>query len=382
VSKFVKVILEAQHAVGHEEPRGIGHYSINLIQALLRRKAFEYELTYFDYNREIGNYQRAEKYFGGFNIPMYECNELDYRIASRDNNVWSAKSYNEWTKTSGDIYHFMNPVSIPTKLNGKMIVTVHDVNWELNPDMVSELLKPLFKLSMKRIEKTCPHIIAGSQSARSQLLQYSNVSAEQISVIYQSYDEENIFYDNSCVCDIVDGDYLFYVGALAPNKNIDRIMNAFNIIAYKHKDLKLIIAGKSTWDDTTAIYNAINSSQFRERIIMPGYVSVEKKRQLYSNALCFVFPSLHEGFGIPVLEAMACGCPVITADNTSLPEVGGDAAIYVNAYNTEQLAHEMERVVDSENLREELRQKGFKQSKKFSWEKTAQRVENIYNKLR
>ncbi|WP_313260587.1 glycosyltransferase family 4 protein [Lacrimispora sp.] len=375
----MKVILEAQHAVGHPQPRGVGHYSINLIQALLRRNMFDYELTFFDYNREVGNLERAEKYFGKFGVPFRECNDLDYRIASRDDNVWLT-SYNDWTRTRGGVYHFTSPVSIPLKLDGKMIVTIHDIIWRSHPGMISAHASELLDMSLARIEKVQPYIIADSESARSQILEFTSVPSERISVAYLSYDEENIFPDKEKASYIVEGEYLLYLGAFETNKNIVRIIKAFNSIADKYRELKLVLAGKPVWDNEywEQIKVAISNSPFNKRIVLPGYVDIETKRRLISNALCFVFPSICEGFGIPVLEAMACGCTVITADNTSLPEVGGDAVVYVNAYNEEQLAYEIERVVSSESLRKDMIVKGFVQAKRFSWEKTAGQVESVY----
>ena len=369
----MKVILEAQHAVGHVQPRGVGHYSISIIQALLRRKTFDYELTFFDKGREMGNRERAFKYFGEYGVPMRECNELDYRTASRDNGVWDIKNYNEWTGTDGDVYHFMNPISIPSKLKGKAVVTVHDMNDESH----SEHTLSLFKTGFERIKAIKPFIITDSESSRSQVLQYTSVPAERIAVVYLSYDEDNLFPDPE-PSPAAGGRYFLYLGAFAANKNIERIVEAFNITAEKHKDIKLVLAGKPFWHKTDVIYQKIAVSPFRERITTPGYVDAETKRRLMSNAVCFLFPSLCEGFGLPVLEAMACGCPVITADNTSLPEVGGDAAVYVDAYSTEQLAFEMDRVASSVSFCEELRQKGFAQCKKFSWDKTAAETEEVY----
>ncbi|BCK01204.1 glycosyltransferase family 4 protein [Anaerocolumna chitinilytica] len=375
----MNIVLEAQHAVGHPQPRGVGHYATSLIQTLLKRKKFNYELTYFDFKREVGNFERAEKLFGKYNVPMHECNELDYRIASRDDSVFADKSYNEWTNTLGDVYHFMVPVSIPTKLNGKMIVTFHDVSWRAFPGFVSPNATLLHDIALERVQRQNPYIIADSESAKKEILLYSSIPEERIKVIYLSYDEEQIFKDKSSVNDIVDGDYILFVGTFENKKNVVRIIEAYNMVAEKNKSIKLVLAGKPTWDNPTDIYETINNSPYKDRIITPGYITVEQKRKLYSNALCFVFPSICEGFGIPVLEAMACGCPVITADNTSLPEVGGDAVIYVNAYDTEQLGYEMEHVINSSNLREELISKGYIQKSKFSWDKTAEHVEDLYS---
>ncbi|MDR3001294.1 MAG: glycosyltransferase family 4 protein [Fibromonadaceae bacterium] len=372
----MKVILEAQHAVGHPHPRGVGHYSINLIQALLRRKTFDYELAFFDYNREAKNLARAEKNFNQFDVSFKECNELDYRIASRDDNAYNAKIYNEWTNTNGDVYHFMNPITVPLRLNGKMVVTIHDLNF----DSHNTHTMPLFELGLSRIKRVQPFVIADSQYTSQQVVEYLKISEKQVAVIYPAHDEVNIYPEKTDVSSIVYGEYLLYIGAWVKNKNIPRIIEAFNCVSMKNKGLKLVLAGKPAWHDTVEINEVINASPFREQIITPGYISAEQKRRLYSNALCFVFPSICEGFGLPVLEAMACGCPVITANNTSLPEVGGEAAIYVDAYNTEQLAHEMERVVNSESFRKEIAGKGLKQSKKFSWDKAAEQVEEVYRR--
>ncbi len=375
----MRVILEAQHAVGHLQPRGVGHYAIQMIQTLLCRNTFEYGLTFFDCNGEAGNRERAVKHFGSFHVPFYECNELDYRVASRDDARYGIKTYNEWTGAEGAVYHFMSPVCIPVSLNGKMIVTVHDLSWCSSPGILSEHETDLFKIGRQRIERTSPIIITDSESSRNEILKYiDGVRPEQVKRVYLSYDEKNMFPEKTAAVDNAAGRYLFYVGAFERKKNIARLIKAFNIVAEKDRELKLVIAGKPTWDDTTEIYDAVSSSPCRDRIVMPGYISVEHKRQLYSNALCFVFPSICEGFGIPVLEAMACGCPVITADNTSLPEVGGDAAVYVDACSIEQLAWEIERVTASEGLRKEMAAKGLVQVKRFSWDKTAGQVENVY----
>jgi glycosyltransferase involved in cell wall biosynthesis len=377
------VVLEAQHAVGRPQPRGAGYYSINLIQALLRRKAFDYELTFFDYKHEVDNLSRAREYFGNFRAPFKECNALDYRVASRDEYAYSAKPYNAWTNTWGKVYHFMNLNTFPVKLDGKMILTIHDITWRAYPGMISPHVAALLDIALKRLKRlkrVKPFVIAVSQAARSQILQFTDIPSERVEVIYQSCDESNMYPDKTDVSAMVDGEYVLYLGAWDYNKNIVRIVEAFDCVAQKYSGLKLVLAGKPVWNEqySEQIHEVVRASPFRERIVMPGYVDVETKRRLMSSALCFVFPSICEGFGIPVLEAMACGCPVITADNTSLPEVGGDAAIYINAFDTGQLAFEMERVVSSESLRKNMIAKGSIQAKRFSWDKTAEQVENIY----
>lgn len=375
---MLKVILEAQHAVGHPQLRGVGTYSLNLIEALLKRNRFDYELSFFDYKKEMQNRARAEEYFGKYNVSLRECNELDYRIASRDESIFTQKSYNEYTRTNGDVYHFMCPVSIPTNLSGKMIVTIHDVIWEAYPQMVPSHTAELHKIATKRFNELKPIVIADSEATKKDILTFTEIPEENINVIYLSYDEENMYPEKMDVSDIVEGEYFLFIGAFERRKNIFSIIKAFEIVAEKNKDVKLVIVGKQVWENCDYIYDAVETSPYKERIIFTGYVDNCKKRHLYSNACAFVFPSLCEGFGIPVLEAMACGCPVITADNTSLPEVGGDAAIYVDAHNVDQIAYEMERVLTDNTLRNSMIEKGFTQKNKFSWEKAAEQVEKIY----
>lgn len=379
----MRINIEAQHAVALDQPRGVGYYSIQLIQSLLRRKTFDYTLSFFDINHENGNSQRAQTRFGKYNVPLHECAELDYRIAIRDEKVFDLKSYNEYTRTDADIYHFTNFLTIPTNLKGKMLSTVLDLNWIPHEEGTSPVIRQLLKIALDRMNRIKPDTIAISESTKREVLEYTDIPADKIHVVYLSYDEDNLFPDqqnkNNIKTILKDNyDYLFFVGTFERKKNIIRIVKAFEQIADKFKDLRLVLSGKPTWDDSAPIYDTIEKSPFKDRIVVTGYIDVDTKRLLYSNALGLVFPSICEGFGIPVLEAMACGCPVITADNTSMPEVGGDAALYVNALDTQQLAFEMERLVEIESLRKSLILKGFEQVKKFSWVKTATEVENVY----
>lgn len=379
----MKINIEAQHAVALSHPRGVGHYSIQLIQSLLRRNTFDYSLSFFDINHENGNSERAQTLFGKFNVPLCECTGLDYRMAIRDEKVFDFKSYNEYTKTDADIYHFTNFLTIPTRLDGKMLSTVLDLNWIPYEEGTSPVIRELLKIAIERMNKIKPDTIAISESTKREILEYTDIPADKIHVVYLSYDEENLFPDKQNrfnIHPVLDDnyEYLFFVGTFERKKNVVRIVKAFEQIADKFKGLRLVLSGKPTWDDPGLIYDTIEKSVFKDRIIVTGYIDTDTKRLLYSNAMGLIFPSICEGFGIPILEAMACGCPVITSDSTSMPEVGGNAVIYVNALDTEQLAFEMERLVNMESLRKEMVAKGLKQAKNFSWNKSACEIEKVY----
>lgn len=181
----------------------------------------------------------------------------------------------------------------------------------------------------------------------------------------------------------IEGEYILFVGTLQPRKNIVRLIEAFSHVILRAKpegskdsspraqnDIALIVVGKKGW-----MYEDILQSPIKfnvgDRVKFLEFVPDEDLEILYRNAICFVLPSLYEGFGLPVLEAMRNGCPVITSNVSSLPEAGGDAALYVDPLNTEDIAFKIQLLIDNRKLREELIEKGYKQVKKFSWEKTA-----------
>lgn len=177
--------------------------------------------------------------------------------------------------------------------------------------------------------------------------------------------------------------YFLFVGTLQPRKNIVRLVEAFSIIksSAEKKDLQLVIVGKKGW-----LYEDILKSPKKfgveEDVVFLDFVSDEDLHEVYKNAICYVLPSLYEGFGLPVLEAMSYGCPVITSDVSSLPEAGGDAALYVDPKNVEDIAKKMKLVLEDASLRKALIEKGEKQIKKFSWEKTARETLDVLREIK
>ena len=377
----MKVILEAQH-VCTAEPRGIPYYTIQVISQLLKRSIYNYELTFFDENKWKNNRQWIDKYFGSYNVTIHECNTLNYRDTWFRSDVYKEKSYNDYTGANGDIFHFFSLTSIPNNLNGKMIVTIHDMLPFQYPKFYSPRTIKMMELNLANLNKTNPIVIVDSKSVKKDILNFTNVPDDKIFVIPCSYDEKSCLLRNDpniLKYELrINGPYLLFLSALAKNKNLCRIVEAFESIAERFPDLKLVVAGGSAFYPDLSAISKIKESRFTSRIIMTDYVNSEQKHVLYSNAVAFLFPSLFEGFGLPILEAMARGCPVITSNVFSMPEVAGDAAILIDPHNTEQLTYEMDRIVSSESLREELKLKGLEQCKKFSWDKTAQMVEEVY----
>lgn len=166
------------------------------------------------------------------------------------------------------------------------------------------------------------------------------------------------------------GNYILFVGTLQPRKNVSKLIEAFSKLNSKYSNLDLCVVGKKGWlyED---ILNAPKKFNVEKRVRFVDFVDNLELADLYRNAQCFVLPSLYEGFGLPVLEAMKYGCPIIISNVSSLPEAGGDAALYVNPEDANDIKEKIEKVLSDKNLREQMIKKGYEQVKKFSWEKTA-----------
>jgi glycosyltransferase involved in cell wall biosynthesis len=173
--------------------------------------------------------------------------------------------------------------------------------------------------------------------------------------------------------------YILFVGTIEPRKNLLRLLSAFEKLKNKFKEYQLVIVGQIGWMTEKFFEKLKNLPENVKRdIILTGYIPREDMVFLYNGCELFIYPSLYEGFGIPVLEAMSCGVPVITSNVSSLPEVGGDACVYVNPYDEEDILYKMEKVLSSEELKNEMSKKGLERAKLFSWEKTAEKTLKVY----
>lgn len=252
------------------------------------------------------------------------------------------------------------------------LVIVHNTVPFLFPDLPAKYRFYTYKL-LPMILKKCERIVTVSDILKKELIELFGINSKRIYVIYEGVDFENFFRagENEVLNfekkHQISGDFVLAVGHSHPMKNFSGVIDAFKIIKKKHK-IKLVIAGFVDKKITV-----------QDDIIQVGHIPNDKLYILYSAAKCFVFPTLHEGFGLPPLEAMACGCPVVVSDKGSLPEVCGEAAIYVDPYSSQSIAEGVIRVLSDDNLRKDLVAKGFEQVKKFSWEKSVERFLEILN---
>jgi glycosyltransferase involved in cell wall biosynthesis len=228
--------------------------------------------------------------------------------------------------------------------------------------------------------KRASHIIATSQATRKDLIKYLKIPDDRISVIYNGIDHSLL---KPYKVKLFDRPYILYVGSERPRKNLGRLFEAFAILRKEFPELLLVkvgVAGR-TREYRQEIIRKLDSLRIAQAVIFVEYVSELDLAYYYSSAALLAYPSLYEGFGFPPLEAMACGCPAVTSDTSSLPEVVGEAGIMFNPYNTDSLVEAMRKVLTDSELRDDMVRKGLEQAKKFSWERTARETQEVYNKV-
>lgn len=286
------------------------------------------------------------------------------------------------------ICHHHPIINTPFFLNkkSKKILTVHDLTPLFFPETHTKKFVLVWNTTLKLIRKKIDQVIADSVSTKNDCIKYLHIPEEKIKVIYLGVDK--IYHPIDNKSEIrgelerkynIDSPFILYVGTLEPRKNIPALFKAFSKLR-KRMDYKLVIVGMKGWK-YKRIFKTIKELQLEKHIIFTGYVSEEDIVKFYNIAEVFVYPSIYEGFGLPPLEAMACGCPVITSNTSSLPEVVGDAGILVDPNDIEGLSDKIYEVLSNEDLRNELSEKGPERAKMFSWQKTAKQTWEIYESL-
>ena len=277
-----------------------------------------------------------------------------------------------------DILH--SPANLaPLFYRGRSIVHIHDLCFVVNPQWFSFSFRTLYNFVIPRLARRAAKVITNSNNSRNDLLQFCNLPAERVSQVYWAVDD--LFTANNGEepkpQDWDLEDYILYVGSLEPRKNIGTLLEAYELMRSKHPELKpklVLIGGESPLFAEVRL----KVKKFKDDILFKGFVNDEMLRTYYRRASLFVYPSLYEGFGLPPLEAMASGVPVVTTLTSSLPEVVGDAALMVSPYNIEQLAETMATVLTNPQIREDLIAKGREQVRKFNWYRVARNTLAVY----
>jgi glycosyltransferase involved in cell wall biosynthesis len=288
-----------------------------------------------------------------------------------------------------DLVHFPH-LNIPVFYSGKFVVTIHDlIHYDFkmfeattrNP-LVYELKHHVLKQVVKRALIKSQKIITVSHFVENELVTRLNVERKKIIVTFEAADDNFINLvkktsssDSKKILEKYGAKppYLMYVGNAHPHKNIEMLIRAFGLLRERYQYLQLVLVG-----NPSPFWQKIRRQYPQKNILYLENLTDQELVALYRNAQAYVFPSLSEGFGLPLLEAMVCGCPVVSSNKTSLPEVGGDGAVYFDPTNIDDMVEKIQKVLNDQKLRKDLITKGEKRYKQFSWQKLAEQTLGVY----
>lgn len=371
----MKVALELQPCCGRRS--GIGHYTYELARHLKSQNSVEFCGNLFNF---LGRNDNTAA-LCGITLPIQENRLFPYGIYRR---IWNIVpiAYSDLYRNGADATIFFNYI-VPPHIRGHVLTFIHDLTYLRFPETMD-------KKNLRRIQRDIQYsierssrILTISAFSKGEIAELLGVPTEKISVIYPAPSLHPEIADFGACCQKwgIHKPYLLYVGTIEPRKNLTRLLLAFALLKEQyHIPHQMVLAGGRGWRDEEILQTAREIS-CKEDVIFTGYVSAGEKNALYQNASVFVFPSLYEGFGIPPLEAMTFGCPVVCANAASLPEVAGDAAELVDPLEAESIAEGIWRVLSDETYAKSLVDKGYSQAKKYTWEASAKRLTEICREI-
>jgi glycosyltransferase involved in cell wall biosynthesis len=378
----MKIGIDARFTIGNR--RGMGKYSLKLIQNLAKIDRDTEYILYIDKDDTENILPKQE------NDKIRKLLPTNYFLWEQIILPLQAK------KDDIDILHCLgNTGPIYLDRNIKLITTIQDVMYlkdysilPKSPSLYQRVGRIYRKVIVPQMVKNVSKAITISYFSKNDIMEHiPTLKEEKIEVIHLAADEGFFVLDKrEAILKIrnkfgINGSYIFTLGAIDPRKNTELIIKKF--IELKNENNikeKLVIAGIPNWEKTN-FYNIVKNSFCTQDIIFIDFVLEEDLALLYNSAFIFLYPSLYEGFGIPPLEAMACGVPVITSNTTSIPEIVGDAALLINPQNGEELKEALLKIMNDKNLRNTLISRGFEQVKKFSWRKMAEETLGVYRSV-
>lgn len=380
----MKIAIDIREAGG--EKAGKGWYTFHLVQNLLKiDHATKSRSACSD--RSIGEHKCEHSYilYARDGIPGFtQFKNAQLKLISAKTALWHYLVARDIKKQNVDLFFAPSSYIIPSILPSsiKTIITVHDLVAFLHPNTHQKKATIIEKLLLRRALRRAAHVVTVSENTRTDLLQRFHYDPKKISTVICAASEEfkpiapeNL--RNFMTQTNLPEKFFLAVGTLEPRKNYLNLITAFKNISDHYPDFHLIIVGKNGWQ-YEKIHAAIKENYLNKKVHLLGYLSNKSLVNLYSLAKALVFPSFYEGFGLPPLEALQCGCPVIASHTSSIPEVVGESALLINPENPTQITEAMLKIIKDPGLTLRLRQKGLKQAGKFSWEKSAKKLLKIF----
>jgi glycosyltransferase involved in cell wall biosynthesis len=285
-----------------------------------------------------------------------------------------------------DLVHFTH-FNMPLLYKRPSVVTIHDLSISKFPELMARqgvLQRMGYTMTIKNAVKTARAVICISENTKEDAIHMLGADVKRIHVIYEGVAEEFApVTDEGKLTDLkrrlkIEKPFILYTGNFRAHKNLVTLVKAFNLLRNRYQnESQLVLAGDPS-QATPELADTIHSLGLDAYVLQPGYVAEEDLPALYSAARVFAFPSLYEGFGLPPLEAMACGTPVVAANASCLPEVLGDAALYFAPQDPDELAAQLAKVVTEDSVHDDFRARGFNRVKRYSWKKMAQEILAVY----
>lgn len=356
---------------------GVGQYIHALLEAMLRQGS-PHEFTVYCTRENLGNYS----------LPAPNLRARTWGLPQQ---ARTARLLYEYTFLPGELrrrgYDLFHGASnfLPPRKSCPYVVTVHDLSYYVHPERCPPVRRRYWYAMTSRTVAVADAIITDSENSRRDIARFFPGAEERTTVIplaaHSRFRPVSHNRSSSAAArpelHLNDRPYLLYVGTLEPGKNVIRIIEAFDRIAAAFPDHLLVLVGDRGWL-FDSIYEKARAAIHGDRIVFTGHLPDDDVVDLFNFCDAFVYPSLYEGFGLPPLEAMACGAPVVTSNTSSVPEVVGDAALTVDPSSVEQIASALRRLLESPDLRQELRGRGLERASRFSWDATARQTLEVY----
>lgn len=367
----MKIAIDIRDA--GKEKAGKGWYTYNIVGQLLK----------LDTQNQYVLYSKSKK------NPFSEYKNAEHKCIDDSSAKWHFKVLKDLRTNPVDLFFaptsYIIPAFAPKSL--RVIITVHDLVAFLFAGSHSAKATIIERLTLRKALKKAKKVFVVSENTQKDLLDHFDYPEQHISetpcapsdFYREAVDEAELqaFKEKKKLPD----HFILAVGTLEPRKNFSTLIKGFVTFQKRHPDYKLVIVGKKGWK-FKEIEKALEQYQMTDEVIFPGYVKGDELHKIYKLAKAFVFPSIYEGFGIPPLEAMASGCPVVSSNAASLPEVVGDAGLLIDPKNSYKMAEAVADLIDNDTVRNTMIERGFKQAEKFTWEKSARAALEVFNSLK
>ncbi|MGB3903440.1 MAG: glycosyltransferase family 1 protein [Anaerolineae bacterium] len=372
----MRICVNASPAVHHIA--GLGRYTQELMAALL---AIDSENDYVAFYNRPGEAQ--------VDPPLDRISHLTTNLATKPWRMTAlighlARIPQDRLFPEVDLFHATDHL-LPRLARVRSVFTLHDLVFRFYPETHKLLNRWFLTLMMPRFLEAADAVIAVSEWTKKDAIELYGLDEDKVSVIYEGVNPRFRPASAERISALrhkygILEKFILSVGTIEPRKNLTSLLEAYHSVRNGRRDLKLVIVGKKGWL-YEGFFRRLRELGLENEVIFPGFVPDEDLPSLYSAADLFVFPSLYEGFGLPVLEAMACGAPVVTSNTSSLPEVAGEAALLIDPRSLQALARAMRDVLGNKTLRDDLRARGPKHAAKFTWETAAHGTLAIYRSL-